>query len=413
MPVQAKTSRGLAISKELLTFIKKHYVVETNNPHARTLEQKLAKADVIFLGETHHDPYHQKWNGKIINALWEDQTALLVEHRPVGNQEQLSGVAPEIASKAKQWDRSKSGTSTLFDKLVKLSIMIPNDFRKITFPVADCKSEVDKATKELVKRATHLIENYISRPASVEEAWEIIDGQIANILDEADQSSKDRLNLMFKQAYLRVWVLAAKQMLDRFLVELEAEMVARNNCMTQMIKEALKDHDRILLVAGSDHFNELLTDAKRKQVKNPVFTYLQSAKKHYAVLIPAAAHVGKHALHIADADTDKIEVHALNLVSQLRELRENEQDEEDFAASGHSKHFHDSLEQVAGLKELCVEAIKDVTIQGHDEAQQYHYSTGAICLRVHDLAKTIQLWNVIAELALADPNQKNANLRHL
>lgn len=408
----AKASDCIQVNKELLAFIRKHYAIDSNiTEKNRTLEQKLTQADVVFLGETHHDPLHQKWNGKIINALWTEDTQLLVEHRPVGSQEQLSGVRAEIASKAKQWDRGKSGTAALFDKLAKLSTMIPKDFKKIPFPEADVEKDLAKATKELIKRGTHLIENYITQTLAVEEAWAIIDGQIADILDEAEEESRsyDRIRLMFKQAYLRVWVLAAQQTLDRFLIELEGEMVERNSCMTHMIAEGLKEHNRVLLVAGSDHFNELLTDAQMKQVKNPVFTYLHQMNMRYAILIPLndeAREMSKRILHIADADTDKIENHALNLVYQLRELKENEQNDDDFDTSGYSDHFHDSVKQVAELKELCLEAIRDVNIQAHEQAQAFHYSTGAICLRVHDLAKTIQLWNVIVELALADPDQK-------
>lgn len=408
----AKTSDGVQVSKELLAFIKKHYAIDSNiTDKNRTLEQKLAQADVVFLGETHHDPHHQKWNGKIINALWTEDTQLLVEHRPVGNQEQLSGVSGEIASKAKQWDRGKSGTAALFDKLAKLSTMIPKDFKKIPFPETDIEKDPVKGTKELIKRGTHLIENYITQSLAVEAAWAIIDGQIANILDEAEAvpRSHDRIRLMFKQAYLRVWVLAAQQTLDRFLIELEAEMVERNSCMTHMVADALKEHKRVILIAGSDHFNELLTDAQMKQVKNPVFTYLQERKVRYAILIPLkddAREISKRILHIADADTDKIEDHAMNLVYQLRELKENEQNGEDFDTSGYSDHFQNSLKQVAELKKMCIEAIRDVNIQAHEQAQEFHYSTGAICLRVHDLAKTIQLWNVIVDLALADPDQK-------
>lgn len=407
MPVQAKNAVCPPMSKELLSFIRKHYVVETNQSESKTLEQILNDSQVIFLGETHHESLHQKWNGKIIHALWADDTALLVEHKPVGSQEQLSGVAPEIASKAKQWDRTKSGTAALFDKLVKLSKLIPDDFRKLAFP----ENDVQKATKDLIKRATQLIDSFLIQPFLVEEAWNVIDQQIANILDEAESSapSKDRINLMFKQAYLRVWVIAAKQTLDRFLIELEGEMVERNGSMTQAVADSLKNDKRVLLIAGSDHFNHLLTDAKLKRVKNPVFTYLQSKGFPYAVLIPvndkkltAAREMTQRILHIGDADTDEIEQHALNLVAQLEEMREDE---------GDSKNFQKFIVEIAQLKELCMEAVKNATIQGHEKAQQFHYSTGAICLRIHDLTKTIQLWNVTVELALAD--QKNVKLRYL
>lgn len=407
-----KVAEVAKLNKDLLEVVRKHYTLQTNlSATVKSLEKKLTEADIIFLGETHNDLQHQKWNGQIVNALWTKTTQLLIEHQPIGNKEQLSGVNAAIASTAKQWDSKESHTSVYFDKLMKLSSMIPGDFRKIEFPEADIKTELTKATRELVKRGTFFIENYFMQPLAIEEGWGIIDGQIAQILDEAEskKASLDRIDLMFKQAFLRLWVMAAQQTLDRFLIELDAEMIDRNSFMLRSIDDAMNTHEKILLVAGSNHFNPTVTDNQKRLILNPIFAYLDASGRTYTLLIPQAGKSQKmnpSILHIGDADTNEIENHALNLVHQFRDLKETEKLERNFDVSGHSPHFKNYLREIKELKELCLDTIRDVGIQDHKKAQNFYYSTGAICLRVHDLAKAIQLWNVVVELALADPDQK-------
>lgn len=381
--------------EDLHLYIPHYYSVETNLPKDVPLEDALHLSDVILLGESHDNPQHAEWNGAVVNALYMHDTELLIEHEPDGSTGQLEWVRPEIAKKAKQWDFIQTQTSLNFEKLIELSEMIPEPFWKIT--IAN--------SKVLIYEASKLIDNYLVHPESVERVWSIVDHQMARILDDS-KKKEERIYLMYKQAYLRVWAEAVLETIEQFLKSLEMEMEDRNSWMVKVVAKAFHNKKRVVLIAGTEHFAETIVTVEQETVVNPIFKYLNDVKKKYLLLqpfdeiVPRAKEITNQFRDAAHADTRGLE-DQVEAICKLLDGHGGEELEAFFDQAGEHEHYDSFFSEMELLKKECLTAIIDSQIQTHDESMRELYMTGAVCLRVEKLAKTVQVWNVLAQLALA------------
>jgi pheromone shutdown protein TraB len=204
---------------------------------------------------------------------------------------------------------------------------------------------------------------------------------------------------MLKQAYLRVWVYAAFETLEAFLQTLEEELEERNGWMAKNIARTLHSGKKAILIAGSEHFHPMISGFKEEQVENPVLTFLNDNHRHYLILQPAHDEMLDQAKEIREEFQDVIEAATSDLEREAVRLCEYLIEHEDELAT--NKKMSRSLDDLKQLKEACIAIVEDVEIESHEQALKRPYMTGAICLRIDKVAKTIQIWNVIAEVALA------------